>query len=762
MVLMDRVFGIPDIFGSCVSTGGGCTSLQGGGAIATPSSFPTPFQKAFHEMLGFYSYGLFMIGVFIIIYFIIAIVTETAATGSPFGERFNKTWFPVRIILFFALLIPIGSGGHEGINAAQFLTFRLAKGGSNFASNAWENFNTDVRGAELAGKYDLIAEPNMPELDSFPQFMFLAKTCKITEEALRTEKDDRFGADGIEAYIVRPSPLIFSGGTTEPNAIKLSDTSFSDAVSFVDYGTIQIVFGSHMTDADKPFYNKHARVTGNVWPVCGGISMDISAVANPDRAPYKIQELYYTMIKDLWKNTEITKHAKCLFDKNVDSVTGTNPACTENADTSFMISQIKKIRQTFSTNMRTNIIDEAATVSRWNVPPELLERGWGGAAIWYNQIAELNGAITGATFNLPTVVKYPYVMEYVALQKKKEEENPDSTTIFEPIIKGNKPTLFYEPQDTIIAPVLYNAYERFHVKSSYTGSVDAGLHPFLDGINAIFGINGIYDMLKNPNISPLAQLSALGKGIMDASIRNIGVGEIGSIVGKIIGQNPIGIGTSTAAGFLSTVGTMTIAMGFTLYFILPLMPFIYFFFGVCSWIKSIFEAIVAMPLWALAHITRWDGEGLPGPSATNGYMLLLEIFLRPILILFGLIASISIFSAMVVVLNDNFSLVIRAVGGFNTEAEATGTITDLQNILRGPIDELFFTAVYTVVCYILGLSCFKLIDEIPNRILRYMNFTISTFKENSGDAAKEISGQAYKGVELLTNEVSGGKLAALI
>ena len=54
------------------------------------------------------------------------------------------------------------------------------------------------------------------------------------------------------------------------------------------------------------------------------------------------------------------------------------------------------------------------------------------------------------------------------------------------------------------------------------------------------------------------------------------------------------------------------------------MPFIYFFFALAGWIKSIFEAVVAMPLRALAHL-RIDGEGLPGPGATNGYFLLLEI-----------------------------------------------------------------------------------------------------------------------------------------
>ena len=62
-----------------------------------------------------------------------------------------------------------------------------------------------------------------------------------------------------------------------------------------------------------------------------------------------------------------------------------------------------------------------------------------------------------------------------------------------------------------------------------------------------------------------------------------------------------------------------------LFYIIPFMPFIYFFFAVGTWVKAIFEAMVGVPLWALAHI-RIDGQGLPGDAAMNGYYLLLEIF----------------------------------------------------------------------------------------------------------------------------------------
>ena len=74
--------------------------------------------------------------------------------------------------------------------------------------------------------------------------------------------------------------------------------------------------------------------------------------------------------------------------------------------------------------------------------------------------------------------------------------------------------------------------------------------------------------------------------------------------------------------------------------------------------------MVGIPLWALAHL-RIDGEGLPGQAAESGYFLIFEIFLRPILTVFALIAAILIFSAQVRVLNFIWDIVTTNVTGFS-------------------------------------------------------------------------------------------------
>ena len=192
------------------------------------------------------------------------------------------------------------------------------------------------------------------------------------------------------------------------------------------------------------------------------------------------------------------------------------------------------------------------------------------------------------------------------------------------------------------------------------------------------------------------------------------------------------------------------------------MPFLYFFFAVGGWIKGLFEAMVGVPLWALAHL-RIDGEGLPGDAAISGYFLIFEIFLRPILIIFGLLASVVIFAAMVKVLNEIFYLVVANLAGHDENSKTLcgyiggntgggtggaggaggGTSTpgpggNAVAFFRGPIDELFFTILYAIIVYMIGMSCFKLIDLVPNNLLRYMNVSVSTFNDQQSDPAEGL------------------------
>jgi len=202
---------------------------------------------------------------------------------------------------------------------------------------------------------------------------------------------------------------------------------------------------------------------------------------------------------------------------------------------------------------------------------------------------------------------------------------------------------------------------------------------------------------------------------------------------------------------------MGLTAGFVLFYVLPFLPFVYFYFAAASWIKAIFEAMVGVPLWALAHL-RIDGDGLPGDSAQNGYFLILEIFIRPILTVIGLVAAVVIFSTQVQILNLIWDLVVSNVAG-----DASSVNGDILNMTsandarfqRGIIDQFFFTIIYTIVCYMMALASFKLIDRIPDNILRWAGAGVSSFGDINQDQVESLSRYAAMGGMTMGNQAAG-------
>ncbi|MEM7679657.1 MAG: DotA/TraY family protein [Pseudomonadota bacterium] len=786
-VALDRIFGIPNIFDSCVSsTDIPCFDISGN-ELSKPDTFPTRFHEAFHALLGFYSYGLFFVGVFIIIYFVTTIVAETAVSGTPFGQRMNKAWTPVRLLLFLGLLIPISSGDLKGINLAQYGTLWTAKIGSNFATNGWGLFTHKVL---LKSDRRMLASPEIPNYKRIAEMLFLMRACQIVEQqAVRT----RFQGDSttqslsqlnleeghfIAAYQVRDTvPEKDSGAPASPHddltAITLT-TSFDAAREFS--GNQDIIISIGYEDTENKSTVKHA---GNITPQCGQF---VIPIRGGSRAYLRLAEGQYNgLVEALMMSGTMNDYVTCVLQKahNTQNI----PECAEDMSNADMIALITDIEEIFKNNIR-DALDDVETDDYFKPEPNqsagtipndsyyhdvqyMIAKGWAGAGLWYNRIAEMNGDISDGVNIVPQLTHFPAVMEHVAQYKKRYDEEITEETRFKPVLSDGREIGYVRPEiDTYIAPVLYRIYNRFDKMKISEPTALTG-NPFTDFINFLFGTEGIFDMRKRVQTEygeqaphPMAQLSALGKSMMTASLRNIAGGYGGEILGSILGMaNSDSLKSLT--GFFISIGQALLALSFVLFYVLPFLPFIYFMFALSNWVKSIFEAIVAMPLWALAHL-RIDGEGIPGTDAANGYYLVFEIFLRPILIVFGLSASIIIFQSMAEILNQVFDVIIGAVGGSNTASSGSSGLDNFANSIRGPIDEFFYTALYVVIIYMIALSSFKLIDLIPNQIMRWVGANVSAFQETAGDPAGQLTGSTFQGTTLLTGNLKGGQVAALI
>jgi conjugal transfer/type IV secretion protein DotA/TraY len=726
--MLDSVFGVPDLFGSQEPT-------------------ETAFHTALHGLFQFYSVGLLVIGAILLIYFIFVVFAETAQTGTPFGKRFNHAWVPIRLVVAFGLLIPIS----YGLNSGQWITLYSAKLGSNFATNGWNKFYETLQEGSTLGDDSPIAQTNIPELHDLAAFMTIAKACKFAYEKYHSTYDD---PKSIEAWVI---------SSEETRAPKAFLGTYESDAQFSNYKMINIRFG----EKDPSKYQEEA---GGVQPFCGDISL---AVPDPIQdsgphestlsAPNVINKAYYRLIYTMWRDdfAGIEPATESFIDgymSNADAA-----SLPEDLKSNIFKAQIDEIKPK---------IEEAMQQAReeFGIGTEYLEYGWGGAGIFYNDIAAINGRLANAIMNEPAIRKYPLPMELTCDKKVQTDENVSPEKCYDPN-KSKDESIDYADErtgQTALALSRVHAYW-YDNPGSETGNA------LVDVINLLFGTQGLFDMCRNADTHPLGQLSALGKGLIETAIRNIGAG-LGLAIGSVIPVvGPTAGAISKMAFSFASIG---ILIGFILYYLVPFLPFLYFLFAVGGWIKGIFEAMVGVPLWALAHI-RIDGQGLPGDGAINGYYLIFEIFIRPILIVFGLIAAVLTFGAMIKVLNEVFGIAVDNLSGNNTaledacfsqpdeeaddvegvggiEGEESESISSpdeeaddvegaegeesqsISDTFRGPIDEFFYTVVYAILVYMIGMASFKLIDLIPNNILRWMGQGLQTFNDQAGEPAEGL------------------------
>lgn len=725
---LNLVFGFPGIFGNGPAT-------------------TTAFHKALHALFEFYNYGIFTVGFIIILYHVISIVAETAQTGVPFSERFNHVWAPVRIIIFLGCLVPFTS---YGLNLGQLAALGAANAGSGLATNGWLKFNEVLTTSVVGEQETLMGTPQAPDMSYLLAYMMISRTCAYAYgrqngrlvDAYVEVGNIKIGEDGKDHNIYSLS----GNSSTAKKA-----TTSQDIIAQKGGSDIRITFGIHTIkdNGDQ-----------TLEPVCGELIVQASDISEPGSAV--MQQAYFKLVMDLWNGMHrISEFAENYSDNYQRSVSETTTMKPE-PDDAYKARVSATLKELIEAEVDKAVKDQISN-GKWSMTEEIKQLGWGGAGIWYNKIAQQNGALMTAVQNAPKIVLQPAVVEYIREQKAGQDRMIEAEDLASPKLADGTLIKFREDADMEIASVLHKVYS-FWAKTGFTGDNVADKaqltgNIIIDAINMIFGTQGLFSMCKNVKIHPLAQLSMVGKGLIESSIAAFGgtifFGAAGAMA-KAINEHLAAAGFAMSK-FFTTVAGIGLLAGFVLFYLVPFMPFIYFFFALGSWVKGLFEAMIGIPLWILAHLDI-KGEGIAGDNAESGYYLLFEIFIRPVLIIVGLIASVTVFAAMVRVLNEIFYLVIANLSGHNAGAATTqcfqppggatsGTSTAQNPIdyMRGPIDEFFYTVVYAIVVYMIGMSCFKLIDLIPNNIMRWIGSGVSSFGDQHTGIADQITGKITAG-----------------
>lgn len=222
---------------------------------------------------------------------------------------------------------------------------------------------------------------------------------------------------------------------------------------------------------------------------------------------------------------------------------------------------------------------------------------------------------------------------------------------------------------------------------------------------------------------PFGNLMSLGNWMITTAVATMGTasilsstaGSIGSGLVSLMAGQPEGL---LAAGighvvmqFFSTpimIGCMGMLIpGLTIAFVLPMVPYVMWIAGIASWLILVCEAMIAAPLWMLAHMSL-NGEGLHG-AAKAGYALLFNVMFRPVLMLFGLFLGYFVFDAMSWLVHQTFGV---------AAAFALSNGWFVTNFLG----MLVLVAMFVMIHTTLALMCFRLIAIVPDRVPQMIGF----------------------------------------
>ncbi|HPF78585.1 MAG TPA: DotA/TraY family protein, partial [Alphaproteobacteria bacterium] len=519
--MMREVFGVPKMFGDIT---------------------PTSFHKALHVMFNFYNLALLLVAVLVFLYYVIVVVGETAQTGTPFGQRFSHIYAPFRLVIAIGLLVPL----NYGLNGAQYITLYAAKIGSSFATTGWIQFNDSLAATNPLGVENatLIAETKSPDFRALTEFMALVNTCReaygILPEGKKrtiTQKCSVTQADGKEI---------------------LSDCSGATSVSSTN--DIKVIFGAYEDTSDFARY----------MPYCGTVVVPINVPVQQSTEngnPGELQKKYMEVVTSLWDNGDLKKMGKyfaCVYNPYYNGAAyGENGTCPDEP------AQDKRQKVYLEVKKQLDILvkqhyDDARSKADFKMRDQTKKLGWGGAGIWYNRIAQINGAYVTATINLPFGKTWPQAMEDVLKWKRDADGSLFGCKLFEPNLANNSPPAYKDgDMGAYLAGSFNAAFQFWTCDKKNTSNV------FIDAASLIFGLNGlmsIRDKAKDSKgndvqVHPLAKLSALGKGLVDAAIRNLVVaiglaagGGFAAGIGELQNLGAAGKAGASAIVSVATVG----------------------------------------------------------------------------------------------------------------------------------------------------------------------------------------------------------------
>lgn len=228
------------------------------------------------------------------------------------------------------------------------------------------------------------------------------------------------------------------------------------------------------------------------------------------------------------------------------------------------------------------------------------------------------------------------------------------------------------------------------------------------------------DLLKfDPQENILLKVEKIGGWTLTiASGLWVAVGGLSSTIGNLPGLGMFVVATMTM------IVPPLILFGFTCLYIIPFMPFLIWLGCILAYVISCVEAIIGSSLWAVSMIA--EGHEIMG-QGQNGFKQMLSLLLKPILLVAGFSASVS----MINIFGSFVTFIFSDV--WNISQSDSGFWTYLLGMFALPF--LYVTTAVTLI-----KKCFDIMSILPDQIINWIGGAGSAMSGHAKDFSGAIAG----------------------
>lgn len=655
-------------------------------------------------LLGYVNTIALFVAVFWVLYIGFVGLLKTTHEGEWLGQKWSTMWVPLRIALAIAFVLPVFPMGHgESYSAVQAAAVWVEANAVGMADKAWSLTNEYIVTDPIGGVR-----------------MSRSKVNEMADGIL----NDEVCMDASNRSLHNPNYGLGLGLTATPiTLIKGTQTMTTVGAS-----------------ATADLWNLGANTADNVWN--GGTNGDghpISETYEEDSWGYQTGS---TLGNELVNYLPIPAACGSIMYPAKASNLGTGNAIgssvkknIDNAVWSISAAQMQELvageqtiandivgytprpsRKAFGKLIHTydnNVLKYALPAIAAAEKPEaqkmrtaMDKQGFMTAGSWWWQLMHMNATAQDAvnnigTMTMPSMASFGLggmnkraqrrVQKFLASYEESHKSGVDGS----PASKVPQPTdlSIAGAMDTIFQGAVGNA-------GLYMADTHRQENPLL-GIESIGTIlevagSGMYAMegmgdIDSGAASGLNKIPALGiitKSLSSAS-KNLLNGPIGDL--------------------LMLIATACFGLGLIMTVWIPMLPYIIWTFAMFGLLIFFIEFVFAAPFWAIAHMNP-EGHEVVG-SGGRGWMLMLQLLLKPLLMVGGLVAGTALLYAGAWVLQ-------HTIGG-----AILSTFTNSVGGFVGPFDGLAQVIIYCFMLIVFIDMSFGLIHKLPDLVLGWIGGT---------------------------------------